>query len=194
MLARLSELFGAQRAPTGYWPGATLERVRRNLGQPSFECSAPVCAQFQFSPEGPLIEVHERAEAQLLMHVVLTEFRFHTPASRWSEGCYQVHHTGAITRTGLVCRRRKGPQAFADWLTCELSANPVLREALMPLDFKKITLEYTHGGWDVVLEHMGGSEVVNRMPAFRRYISLSVEQTRLLQQSILALHQVLKTL
>ena len=42
MLARLSELFGAQRAPTGYRPGATLERVRRNLGQASFEFSAPV--------------------------------------------------------------------------------------------------------------------------------------------------------
>ena len=194
MLARLSELFGAQRAPTGYRPGATLERVRRNLGQSSFEFSAPVRAQLQFSPKGPLIQVHERAEAQLLMHMVLTEFRFHTPASQWSEGCYQVHHTGAITRTGLTCRRQKGPQDFADGLTRELSANPALREALMPLDFKKLTLEYTHGGWNVVLEHMGGSEVVNRMPAFRRYISLSIEQTRLLQQSILALHQVLKTL
>ena len=194
MLARLSELFGAPRAPTGYRPGATLERVRRNLGQSSFEFSAPVSAQFQFSPKGPLIEVHERAEAQLLMHMVLTEFRFHTPASQWSEGCYQVHHTGAIRRTGLVCRRRKGPQAFADSLTRELSTNPVLREALMPLDFKTLTLEYNGGGWDVALEHMGGSEVVNRMPAFRRYISLSVEQTRLLQQSIAALHEVLKGL
>lgn len=194
MLSKLSDLFSSKRAPAGYRPGATLEHVRRNLGQPSFQLSAPVRAQFQFSPEGPVIEVHERAQAQLLMHIVLTQFRFHTPASQWREGCYQVHHTGAITRTGLVCRRRKGPRDFADLLTRELSTNKALREALMPLDFKKITLEYSHGGWSVTLEHMGGSEVVNRMPAFRRYISLSIEQTHLLQQSIFALHQVLKTL
>lgn len=194
MLSKLSELFSSQRAPAGYRPGATLERVRRNLGQPSFQFCAPVRAQFQFSPQGLVIEVHERAEAQLLMHVVLTQFRFHTPASQRSEGCYQVHHTGAITRTGLACRCRKGPRDFADWLTREMRTNPVLREALMPLDFKTITLQYSQGGWDVALEHMGGSEVVNRMPAFRRYISLSVEQIRLLQQSISALHEVLKGL
>lgn len=194
MLSKLSELFSSQRAPAGYRPGATLEHVRRNLGQPSFQFSAPVRAHFKFSAQGPVIEVHERAEAQLLMHVVLTEFRFHTPTSQWSEGCYQVHHTGAITRKGLVCRRRKGPTAFSDLLTREMSTNQTLRAALMPLDFKKITLEYSQGGWTVALEHIGGSEVVNRMPAFRRYISFSFEQTRLMQQAISALNEVLKTL
>jgi len=35
-LQRLSELFSANRAPSGYRPGVTLEYVRRNLGLASF--------------------------------------------------------------------------------------------------------------------------------------------------------------
>lgn len=35
-LQKLSELFGAGRAPAGYRPGITLEYLRRNLGLTSF--------------------------------------------------------------------------------------------------------------------------------------------------------------
>ncbi|MGE1153961.1 DUF3156 family protein [Pseudomonas kitaguniensis] len=194
MLSKLSDFFRSHRLPSGYRPGVTLEHLRRNLSQPTFQLSGPLRAQFRFTAEGPELEVLERAESQLLMHLVMTEFRFHTPAPQWSEGCYEVHHTGAVSRSGLKCRRRSGARDFSDALTNELATNQTLRSALMPLDFKKLRIEYARGGWDVVLEHMGGSEVVNRMPAFRRYIPLTSEQLRLLQQAVTSLDQLLKTL
>lgn len=40
-LQKLSELFSAQRAPSGYRPGVTLEYVRRNLGLASFTSTGP---------------------------------------------------------------------------------------------------------------------------------------------------------
>lgn len=51
-----------------------------------------------------------------------------------------------------------------------------LHHALMVLDFKRLRIELDGLLWQVRLEHMGGSEVVNRMPAFRRYIALSGAQ------------------
>ena len=45
-LQRLSELFSANRAPSGYRPGVTLEYVRRNLGLASFTSTGPAQARF----------------------------------------------------------------------------------------------------------------------------------------------------
>jgi hypothetical protein len=64
----------------------------------------------------------------------------------------------------------------------------------MPLDFKRLHIELHARHWHVRLEHMGGSEVVNRMPAFRRYIALSREQRDVLLAALLGLQRVLRTL
>lgn len=191
MLSKLSELFDGKRAPTGYRAGVTLENLRRNLAQESFESLAPGRARFRFSSDGPVIEVVERTESQLLMHLVMTQFQFEVETVHQGAGCYEVHHTGTIRRTGLRCQRKSGSVALGKRLTQQLNEDPGLRGALMPLDFKKLTLQCADGHWKVVLEHMGGSEVVNRMPAFRRYITLAPEQRRLLLLAIVELQRVL---
>ena len=193
-LQKLSELFSAQRAPSGYRPGVTLEYVRRNLGLASFTSTGPAQARFCLEDIGLQVDVAERTEAQLLMHLVMTEFMFTVPASEQGSARFELHHSGSIRRTGLACRQRAGAPDLLARLQAALNDDPSLHQALMGLDFKRLHLDLNGQQWHVRLEHMGGSEVVNRMPAFRRYISLSIEQTRLLQQSILALHQVLKTL
>ncbi|NDM57584.1 DUF3156 family protein, partial [Klebsiella pneumoniae] len=52
----------------------------------------------------------------------------------------------------------------------------VLLEQLMPLDFRSLRLCRDDRGWTVSLEHLGACEVVNRFPAYRRYIPLVAEQ------------------
>ncbi len=46
----------------------------------------------------------------------------------------------------------------------------------MPLDFRSLRLCRDDRGWTVSLERLGACEVVNRFPAYRRYIPLVAEQ------------------
>ena len=73
-----------------------------------------------------------------------------------------------------------------------LEQDATLYQALMPLDFKRLRLARAEGQWTVVLEHMGGSEVVNRMPAFRRYIRLDSQQKELLLTTLIGFKRLLE--
>ncbi|MDN5401285.1 MAG: DUF3156 family protein, partial [Pseudomonas sp.] len=91
-------------------------------------------------------------------------------------------------------RRRSGNQALGRELQARLLADSTLFQALMPLDFKRLRIELHDQQWCFRLEHMGGSEVVNRMPAFRRYIALSRAQREHLLATLVGLHRVLSNL
>jgi hypothetical protein len=194
MLQKLSELFSAHRAPAGYRPGVTLEHLRRNLGLASFEQTELTVARASLDDGGLQLEIVERTESQLLMHVVMTEFVLRVPATREGMASFELHHTGSVRRTGIRCRQRAGDTALLAGLQAGLQADSVLHQALMPLDFKRLRIDLQARQWCVRLEHMGGSEVVNRMPAFRRYIALSREQRDWLHESLSGLQRVLRTL
>ena len=176
MLQKLSELFSARRAPAGYRPGVTLEHLRRNLGLAGYEASGPTTARVALDALGLQLEIVERTESQLLMHLVMTEFVLRIPASQQGTASFELHHTGAVRRTGIRCRQRSGDKDVLTLLQTELQEGSALHRALMPLDFKRLRIDLQDHQWCVRLEHMGGSEVVNRMPAFRRYIALSSTQ------------------
>ena len=194
MLQKLSELFSARRAPAGYRPGVTLEYLRRNLGLSSFTSTGPASAVFGLDANGLEVTVVERTEAQLLMHLVMTEFRIRLPASEQGSARLDLHHRGSIRRTGLACRQRAGDPALRARLEAVLSGDEALHQALMALDFKHLRIELDDQQWRVRLEHMGGSEVVNRMPAFRRYIALSPTQRAGLLTVLAGLQRVLSGL
>ncbi|WP_259767086.1 DUF3156 family protein, partial [Pseudomonas protegens] len=65
-------------------------------------------------------------------------------------------------------------------------------ERLLPLDFKHLELWRDEQGWQVRLEHFGASEVVNRLPGFRRYIRLSAQQRAALLGSFTELYKLLR--
>jgi hypothetical protein len=179
---RLYELFSADRAPNGYRPGVTLARLRRDLGLANLDV------------EGVVFELVERTESQLLMHVVMTEFVLHVPTSTAGAGSFEVHHGGAIRRNGIRVRQRSDHQALGRELHARLLADSELFQALMPLDFKRLRIDLKDQQWCVRLEHMGGSEVVNRMPAFRRYIAVSPEQRNHLLATLAGMKRVLSNL
>lgn len=78
-----------------------------------------------------------------------------------------------LRRSGLGCRLRGGDPLLFKALEARLAE---VQTVLMPLDFKRLAIDCNDGQWRVTLEHMGASEVVNRMPALRRYIPLTTEQ------------------
>lgn len=194
MLQKLSELFSARRAPAGYRPGVTLEYLRRNLGLASFASTGPAKAVFLLAESDLQVEVVERTESQLLMHLVMTEFSLNVPASQEGSARFDLHHSGSIRRTGLMCRQRTGEPAVLARLQARLEEDQALHQSLMLLDFKRLQLNLNGHEWHVRFEHMGGSEVVNRMPAFRRYIALSGVQREALLRVLGGLQRVLRTL
>lgn len=194
MLQKLSELFSAHRAPAGYRPGVTLEHLRRNLDLASFEQTQPAVARASLNDGSLQLEIVERTESQLLMHLVMTEFVIQVPASREGTASFELHHSGAVRRTGIRCRQRAGDAALLTRLQAGLQEDRALHQALMPLDFKRLRIDLQGRQWRVRLEHMGGSEVVNRMPAFRRYIALSREQRDSLFNALTGLQRLLRTL
>ncbi len=176
MIRSLRDRLLAPRAPSGYRPGATLACLARNLGPLDMPRSSPTAGVIHGPAQGWCAEVHERVEAHLLMHIVTCEFQLQLPALPGGDVRLEVRHTGALRRTGLACVYRKGDQARFAQLRERLLGHEGLLAALMPLDFKRLTLACRDGQWRLTLEHMGGSEVVNRMPAFRRYIAISPQQ------------------
>ncbi|GLO13533.1 hypothetical protein PPUJ20028_21140 [Pseudomonas putida] len=190
MIRRLRERLLAPRAPSGYRAGATLACLARNLGQQGVAAAGVV----QDPAQGWQARVYERVEAHLLMHVVTCEFQLQLPALQGGEVTLELRHTGALRRTGLACVYRKGDRARFAQVRDRLLQQAALLAALMPLDFKRLILVCRDGQWQLALEHMGGSEVVNRMPAFRRYISISPQQRAHLMASLAHFNSLLPTL
>ena len=190
MIRNLRERLLAPRAPSGYRPGATLACLARNLGQQNLVAAGVIHDPAQ----GWQARVYERVEAHLLMHIVTCEFQLQLPAPQGGEVSLELRHTGALRRTGLACVYRKGDRARFARLRDRLLQQAALVAALMPLDFKRLTLAWRDGQWLLTLEHMGGSEVVNRMPAFRRYIPISPQQRAHLMASLAQFNTLLPNL
>ncbi|MDH4564730.1 DUF3156 family protein [Pseudomonas sp. BN411] len=189
MFPRLSEYW--RRPPSGYRPGATLARVARDLPFLGAEPEGATSMRFT-SADGELaFDAREVVEAQFLMHLVLTEFVLQVPSVGAGHVRIDLNHRGAIHRQGIACRIRAGDAKALGGLTTRLQGDAALLAALMPLDFKRLSIEREGGRWTVRLEHMGASEVVNRMPGFRRYIRLNPEQREHLLQALHVLKAIL---
>ncbi|KQV22658.1 hypothetical protein ASC74_15830 [Pseudomonas sp. Root329] len=191
MRQKLSELFSARRAPTGYRPGVTLEYLRRNLGRANFTSAGPAKAVLFLEEIDLKVDIVERTESQLLMHLVMTEFTIRVPASEEGSARFGLHHSGSIRRTGLRCKQLSGEPVVLARLQAALKEDQALHQALMLLDFKRLCIDLDGHEWHVRIEHMGGSEVVNRMPSFRRYIALSGLQRDVLFSVLASFQRVL---
>ncbi|WP_438284336.1 DUF3156 family protein [Pseudomonas alabamensis] len=176
MIRHLREKLTAPQVPADYRPGVTLEHLLRNLEPVHADRVGAGIAQLQCPAHVWQVEVHECTESHLLMHVVTCEFRLSAPALQRGSMCLALRHTGTLRRTGVAYVHQSGDKVLFATVRDHLGKDAALLSALMPLDFKRLTLECRDGHWQLTLEHMGGSEVVNRLPAFRRYIQVSAQQ------------------
>lgn len=196
MLWRRLANLSAPRRPANYRSGATLAQVRRNLGLGPSHAAAEEFFRYGAPDGGLQVEVRERVESQFMLQVVTTEFSARLPAGAdtIADGPVRLEllHRGLIRRTGLRWRVRQGDPARLAGLLGVLDSDPRLQAILLPLDFKRLELRAAQDGWQVLIEPFGASEVICRMPRYRRYIRLSEQQAGLLYQALEALGKVVQ--
>lgn len=190
ILAALHNWFN--QAPPGFRPGHTLASALDDLrnGFRFLEVNGGE-AVLQAREGGLIIRAIERLERHFQMHLVSLDMTL-AVAGRVAAGtCIAVRNTGLLRRTGITCAVSTKDRGKVTQLVRQLIADPALKEALMELDFRRCILESTEQGWLVTIEPYGASEVVNRMPSFRRYIRLDTGQVHALKGAFTALQRIL---
>lgn len=190
ILAALHRWFN--QAPAGFRPGHTLACALDDLrsGFRFLEVNGGE-AVLQAGEGGAVIRVVERLERHFQMHLVSLDMTL-AVAARFEAGIrIAIRNTGLLRRTGITCAVSTKDRGKVALLVRQLTADPALKKALMELDFRRCILESTEQGWLVTIEPYGASEVVNRMPSFRRYIRLDTGQVQALQGAFTALQRAL---
>jgi hypothetical protein len=164
--------------PPGYRPGTTLARLVRDLPGLLPEPLAPDRVRLSQPGASWTLEVTERPQSHLLMHIVTCRFCVSLPGSAAGKALISISHTGLIKRKGLRGVIRKGHStSLAGWLN-QMLADPTVCAALLPLDFKFLSLIQDEHGWRIEMEPFAASEVVNRFPSYRRYVRLTHDQAQ----------------
>jgi len=180
------------KPPSGYAAGTTLRRIQTELqGRLTTVSTEGTRAQLEEKGGRFRCVVEERVEAHFMMHVVTAEFVLHVPAAVAPGAKLSLQNSGIIRKTGIRCRTSRRWQEELKQLCAALEQDTAVGAALMGLNFRNCQIEATEAGWTVRLEPYGGSEVVNRLPAFRRYIRLGQQQVDYLVLALDALNRVL---
>lgn len=158
--------------PPGHRPGAIAARVLADLGAArDADGGGSLTARL---PNGVRVTIDERVDRQFLMHTV------------------SVTQIGWLRRTGIDAIAEPGcDPGFVDTVAA-LVAEPSLADALRPLHLTDCAIDARDGRWTLAIVPFGGSEVVNRMPSFRRYVRLTGEQAAALSAACLAFETALR--
>jgi len=178
--------------PPGFRPGATLRRVLVELREHLAVTAADASTATLTTGDGKLsCEAREVVERHFLMHIVALEFVLHVPAIAVPGARLTVRHTGMLFRTGIAYAASSQDEAALKAVTARLEGDGAMGKVLMGLDFRRCELVGSEEGWTVRIEPYGASEVVNRMPSFRRYIRLGREQAGALVTALSDFRRVL---
>lgn len=198
MLHRLVDWLRRERAPRGYRPGATLARLRLELGQERVGAECTPAGERMLacrSADGLQFTVSERIDAVFLAHTVSCEFRLPlalaVDAAAANVGRIVIRHTGALRREGIACQVQGPDDGSLAAIARRLQDDAALQAALLPLDFRRCELRQEDGRWQLCIEHFGASEVVTNIPPMRRYIRLIAPQRQALLHSLRACRQLL---
>ncbi|MGS0894006.1 DUF3156 family protein [Burkholderia stagnalis] len=175
--------------PAGHRPGAIAARVLADLRAVRDADDASVLTARL--PNGVRVRIDERVERQFLMHTVNVAVTAGArgPAAR---GSAQVRQTGWLRRTGVQAIVAPGCDPGFVEAVAALLAAPSLADALRPLHLTDCAIDARDGRWTLAIVPYGGSEVVNRMPSFRRYVRLIDEQAAALSAACLAFETALR--
>lgn len=180
------------KKPSGYAAGATLQRVQTEL-QRRLTTVSKEATRAQLEEKGGRFRctVEERVESHYMMHIVTVEFVLQVSAAVVPGAKFSLYNGGLIRKNGIRCRISRPKQEELNQLCAELEQDAGVSAALTGLNFRNCQIEANETGWTVRLEPYGGSEVVNRMPSFRRYIRLGPEQVDYLVVALHALKRIL---
>ncbi|WP_272546313.1 DUF3156 family protein [Burkholderia cepacia] len=175
--------------PPGHRPGAIAARVLADLGAVrDADGGGSLTARL---PNGVRVGFDERVDRQFLMHTVSVKVAA-TARGPAVQGRARVTQTGWLRRTGIDAVAEPGcDPGFIDTVAA-LVAEPSLADALRPLHLTDCAIDARDGRWTLAIVPFGGSEVVNRMPSFRRYVRLTGEQAAALSAACLAFETALR--
>ncbi|SES78449.1 Protein of unknown function [Burkholderia cepacia] len=175
--------------PPGHRPGAIAARVLADLGAVrDADGGGSLTARL---PNGVRVGIDERVDRQFLMHTVSVKVAV-TACGPAVQGRARVTQTGWLRRTGIDAVAEPGcDPGFVDTVAA-LVAEPSLADALRPLHLTDCAIDARDGRWTLAIVPFGGSEVVNRMPSFRRYVRLTGEQAAALSAACLAFETALR--
>ncbi|KVG64706.1 DUF3156 family protein [Burkholderia pseudomultivorans] len=172
--------------PAGHRPGAIAARVLADLRAVRDADGAGARL-----PNGVRVSVAEQVDRQFLMHTVSVKL---TTAARGpaASGHARVRQTGWLRRTGVQAVAAPGCDPAFERTVATLLADAALADALRPLHLTDCAIDACDGRWTLAIVPFGGSEVVNRMPSFRRYVRLIDEQADALSAACLAFETALR--
>ncbi|WP_321790410.1 DUF3156 family protein [Burkholderia pyrrocinia] len=175
--------------PPGYRPGAIAARVLADLhATREVDGAGGPAARL---PNGVCVSIEERVERQFLMHTVSVKVAA-TVCGPAVQGRARIRQTGWLRCTGIDAVPAPGcDPGFVDTMAA-LVAEPSLADALRPLHLTDCAIDAHDGRWTLAIVPFGGSEVVNRMPSFRRYVRLTGEQADALSAACLAFETALR--
>ncbi|KWF30206.1 DUF3156 family protein [Burkholderia pseudomultivorans] len=142
-------------------------------------------------PNGVRVGVAEQVDRQFLMHTVSVKVTA-TARGPAASGHARVRQTGWLRRSGVQAVAAPGCDPAFERTAAALLADPPLADALRPLHLTDCAIDARDGRWTLAVVPFGGSEVVNRMPSFRRYVRLIDEQADALSAACLAFETALR--
>ncbi|KVW34336.1 DUF3156 family protein [Burkholderia ubonensis] len=172
--------------PPGYRPGVTTARVLVDLRAARDGASGAATL-----PNGVRVSVTEQVTRQFLMYTVSVRIAV-TARGPAVHGSARVQQTGWLRRTGVCAALRPGCEPGFARTVDVLLAEPALADALRPIHLTDCAIDAHDGCWTLAIAPYGGSEVVNRMPSFRRYVRLTDEQAAALSAACAAFDRVLR--
>ncbi|MCA8200999.1 DUF3156 family protein [Burkholderia sp. AU33545] len=176
--------------PSGYRPGAIAARVLADLGavRDAHRGAAEPLARL---PNGVRVSIEERVDRQFLMHTVSVQVSINADGPA-AQGHARVLQTGWLRRTGIAAAAAPGCDPGFVRAVAALVADSSLVDALRPLHLTECGIAARDGRWTLAVVPFGGSEIVNRMPSFRRYVRLTGEQATALSVACLAFETALR--
>ncbi|MGU7778907.1 DUF3156 family protein [Burkholderia sp. PU8-34] len=185
---RVAPNASADAPPPGYRPGAIAARVLADLH--AARDGENGAARL---PNGVRVNIAEQVARQFLMHTVSVRIAVTAPGPAM-HGSARVTQTGWLRPTGVRAVPQPGCDADFARTVAALVAEPSLAGALRPLHLTECVIDAHGNGWTLTVVPYGGSEVVNRMPSFRRYVRLTDEQGAALSAACHAFETALRRL
>lgn len=190
IISQLKKWF--DQPPPGYRPGNTLLYALKDLhgtfNPQLVELSNAVLSNID---DSLALTVSERVERHFKMHIVSLELKLAVTSVIEPGIRVDIRNKGFFSRTGIACTVSEKHREAIKEITVRIIEDPELAQALMILDFRRCRLESSELGWSVMIEPYGASEVVNRMPSFRRYIRMDQRQVQALSQTFTSLQRIL---
>ncbi|AOJ71740.1 MULTISPECIES: DUF3156 family protein [Burkholderia] len=163
----------------GYRCGATLARVAADLRAMLAVDGEPAAARILL---GDGIELHaaERVDRQFLLHTVSVRLE-RTLAGPVANGSASIAARGWLRRGPVEAAIARDADAQFAAHVATLLATPALGVPLAALDLTYCEIAARGPRWVLSIVPFGGSEVVGRMPSFRRYVRLADTQCEALR-------------